>query len=94
MRDYLFYGNYDRLFRRLEKMSDKYTKKQALQTIAGEINNVSDKRSYYTGYIDGLIFARRIIEKLDDPELDKEAQELGIALKNGFNNGLKELKED
>lgn len=75
-------------------MSDKYTKKQALQTISGEIRNASDKSSYYTGYIDGLILARRIIEKFDDPELDKEAQELGKDLQNGFNNGLKELKED
>lgn len=70
-------------------MSDKYTKKQALQAISGEINNASGKSSYYTGYIDGLILARRFIEKLDDPELDKEAQELGKALQNGFNNGLK-----
>lgn len=75
-------------------MSDKYTKKQALQAISGEIRNASDKSSYYTGYIDGLILARRIIEKLDDPELDKEAQELGKDLKNGFINGLKGLKED
>lgn len=75
-------------------MNDKYTKKQALQTIAGEIRNASDKSSYYTGYIDGLILARRIIEKLDDPDLDKEARELGKDLQNGFNNGLKELKED
>lgn len=75
-------------------MSDKYTKKQALQMIAGEMRTASDKSSYYTGYKDGLILARSFIEKLDDPELDKEAQELGIALKNGFNNGLKELKED
>jgi len=75
-------------------MSDKYTKKQALQAISGEIRNASDKSSYYTGYIDGLILARRIIENLDDPELDKEARELGKDLQNGFINGYKGLKED
>lgn len=74
-------------------MRDKYTKKQALQTISGEISNASGKSSYYTGYVDGLILARMIIEKLDDPELDKEARELGIELQNGFNNGLNGLKE-
>ena len=68
-------------------MSDKYTKKQALQMISGEIRTASDKSSYYTGYKDGLILARRFMENIDDPELDKDLQ-------NGFNNGLKGLKED
>ena len=69
------------------------SKKAVIEILKRELSGAKDKSAYYTGYVDGLSLALKVVEKLSDIN-DERAQELGKNLQNSFNNGLKGLKED